>query len=79
MRITSVNFQSSNIDYICKECQNRMKMTEFCQLEGRVLKWQLAYFGLKVGYFGHIFKDINFKVQICFAHPITLILIGKLN
>ena len=40
MRITSVHFQSSNIDYICKECQNRM--TELCQLEGHVLKWQLG-------------------------------------
>ena len=25
------------------------------QLESRALKWQLAYFGPKVGYFGHIF------------------------
>ena len=25
MRITSVHFQSSNIDYICKECKNWMK------------------------------------------------------
>ena len=30
-------------------------MTDLCQLEGRTLKWQLAYFGPKVGYFGHIF------------------------
>ena len=30
-------------------------MMELCQLEGRVQKWQLAYFGPKVGYFGHIF------------------------
>ena len=32
-------------------------MTDSCQLEGRTLKWQLAYFGPKVGYFGHIFKN----------------------
>ena len=35
-------------------------MTDSCQLEGRTLKWQLAYFGPKVGYFGHIFQDIDF-------------------
>ena len=28
-------------------------MTELCQLEGHALKWQLAYIGPKVGYFGH--------------------------
>ena len=37
-------------------------MTKLCQLEGRMLKWQLAYFGPKVGYFGHIFKDIDFNI-----------------
>ena len=31
-------------------------MTELCQLEGCARKWQLAYFGLKVDYYGHIFK-----------------------
>ena len=38
-----------------KEYQNRMKNDRLCQLEGRTLKWQLAYFGPIVGYFGHIF------------------------
>ena len=38
-------------------------MTELCQLEGRAKKWQLAYFGPKVDYFGHIFKDIDFKFE----------------
>ena len=36
-------------------------MTDLCQLEGRTLKWQLAYFGPKVGYFGHIFQDVDFN------------------
>ena len=36
-------------------------MTELCQLEGHVLKWHLAYFGSKVGYFGNFFLDIDFK------------------
>ena len=30
-------------------------MTDLCQLEGRTLKWQLAYFGPKANYFGYIF------------------------
>ena len=34
-------------------------MTELCKLEGRVLKWQLAYFGPKVGYFGSIYIKID--------------------
>ena len=37
-------------------------MTKLCQLEGRALKWQLAYFGPNVGYFGHIFKDIDLNI-----------------
>ena len=35
------------------------KVTELCQLDGRTLK--LAYFRPKIDYFGHIFKDIDFK------------------
>ena len=31
-------------------------MTKLCQLDDCALKWQLAYFGPKVGYFGHIFS-----------------------
>ena len=31
---------------------------DLCQLEGRALKWQLSYFGPKVGYFVHIFHSI---------------------
>ena len=37
-------------------------MTDLCQLEGRTLNWQLAYFGPKVGYFGNFFKDIDFNI-----------------
>ena len=37
-------------------------MTKLCQLEGRTLKQQLAYFGPKVGYFGQIFSDIDFNI-----------------
>ena len=48
-------------------------MTDLCQLEGRVRKWQLAYFGPKVGYFCHIFKDIDFK----FVLPIIYIKIDS--
>ena len=41
-------------------------MNELCQLEGRALKvkWQLAYFGLKIGYFGHIF--LRYRLQYRF-------------
>ena len=41
-------------------------MTDLCQLEGRTLKWQLAYFGTKVGYFGHILYDIDFNIGFFF-------------
>ena len=36
-----------------------MKNDRVMLLKGRALKLQLAYFGPKVGYFGHIFKDID--------------------
>ena len=48
-------------------------MTELGQLEGRTLKWQLAYFGPKVVYFGQIFQDIDFK----FVLLVTYIKIDK--
>ena len=50
-----------------------LKMTELCQLEGRALKWHLAYFGPKVGYFGHIFRDFDLK----FVLPIIYIKIDR--
>ena len=51
-------------------------MTEIFPLEGRALKWDLAYFGPRVGYFGHIFWDISFK----FVLPIIYIKIdGQTN
>ena len=37
-------------------------MTDLCQLEGRTLKCQLAYFGPKVGYFGH-FNKKRYRLQ----------------
>ena len=37
------------------------KMTEIFPLEGRAPKWQLAYFRPKVGYFGQMFWDMDFK------------------
>ena len=50
-------------------------MAELFPLEGRAHKWQLAYIGSKVGYFGHFFKDINFK----FVLPIIYININGKN
>ena len=41
-------------------------MTELCQLEGRTLKLQLAYFGPRVGYFGHIFLKISASISVFF-------------
>ena len=41
-------------------------MTELCQLEGRTLKCQLAYFGPKVGYFGHFFLKIKTSISVFF-------------
>ena len=42
-------------------------MTDLCQLEGRTLKWQLAYFGPKVGYFniGFFSKCLSLKLYSC--------------
>ena len=38
-------------------CQNRViNGRVICPLEGRAPKWQLAYFGLNGGNFGHIFR-----------------------
>ena len=48
-------------------------MTELCPIEGRAPKWQLAYFRPNVGYFGHNFRDIDFK----FVLPIIYIKIGE--
>ena len=48
-------------------------MTELCPLEGplegRTPKWWLAYFGPKIGQFGHIFRDFNLQ----FVLPIIYI------
>ena len=44
-------------------------MTELRPLKGVVPKWQLAYFGPKIGYFGHMFWDMDFK----FVLPIIYI------
>ena len=52
-QITKINKQSK------KKCQNRMKNDRVMLLKGRALKLQLAYVGPKIGYFGHIFKDID--------------------
>ena len=38
-----------------KEYQNRIRNDRVMPIIGCALKWQLAYFGAKVGYFGHIF------------------------
>ena len=52
-----------------------MKMTELCKLEGSTLKWQLAYVGPKIGYFG-TFMILTSNL-VC---PIyTVRLIGKRN
>ena len=45
-------------------------MIDLCQLEDRTLKWQLAYFGPKVGYFGHIFK-ISTSIAVFFKVSVT--------
>ena len=55
MRPKTIIFNHEKNKQFKKEYQNRIKITDLCQLEGRTLKWQLAYFGPKVGYFGHIF------------------------
>ena len=44
-------------------------MTELRPLEGVAPKWQLAYFGPRIGYYGHIFWDMDFK----FVLPIIYI------
>ena len=36
-------------------------MAELCPLEGRVVKWQLAFFGINGGHFWPLFLDINFQ------------------
>ena len=56
-----------------KERQNPMKNDRVMPNKGRVPKWQLAYFRPNVGYFGHIFRDIDFK----FVLPIIYIKIGE--
>ena len=53
LNVSSFNLSRKNKQFK-KEYQNRMKNDRFMPLEGRTLKWQLAYFGPKVGYFGHI-------------------------
>ena len=56
LNVSSFNLSRKNKQFK-KEYQNRMKNDRFMQikqLEGCTLKWQLAYFGPKVGYFGHI-------------------------
>ena len=52
LNVSSFNFSRENKQFKKEKYLNRIKMTELCQLEGRT---QLAYFGPKVGYFGHIF------------------------
>ena len=58
-RDKALNVSSFNLSRKNKQCkkeyQNQIKMTDLCQLEGRTLNWQLAYFEPKVGYFCHIF------------------------
>ena len=49
-------------------CQNRMKDGQVMPIQSWGKSGVLAYFWLKIGYSGHIFWDMNFKVQICFAH-----------
>ena len=53
LNVSSFNLSRKNKQFK-KEYQNRLKMNDLCQLENRTLKWKLAYFGPKVGYFGHI-------------------------
>ena len=47
LNVSSFNLSRKNKQFK-KEYQNRMKNDRFMP------KWQLAYFGPKVGYFGHI-------------------------
>ncbi len=37
------------------------RVTPIGKLEGVAPKWQLAYFGPRIGYYGHIFWDMDFK------------------
>ena len=52
-------------------------MTELCQLEGFALKWQLASFGAKVGYFGHLF--LRSKISTSNLLPEIYIKIDRKN
>ena len=42
-----------------KEYQYRIKNDRVMLIR----RWQLAYFGTKVGYSGHIFSDIDFNIE----------------
>ena len=44
LNVSSFNLSRKNKQFK-KEYQNRMKIDRLCQLEGRTLKWQLAYMG----------------------------------
>ena len=45
-------------------------MTELLPLKGMAPKWQLVHFGRKIGYFGHMFLDMDFKfvLPIIYVH-----------
>ena len=56
LNVSSFNVSRKNKQFE-KEYQNRMKNDRFMPIRtlgGPTLKWQLAYFGPKAGYFGHI-------------------------
>ena len=50
LNVSSFNLSRKNKQFK-KEYQNRIKNDRFMPIR----RWQLAYFGPKIGYFGHIF------------------------
>ena len=55
-------------------CQNRIKNGRVVPIQSWGKSCVLAYFGLKIGYFGHIFWDIDFKFVLLIVYIKALIL-----